>query len=110
MAFQFELEDPVPLLRPPRRGLCVASDRIVLGRLAVARMFREPPDHEHDSGWRFLASIDEPANGEAAGSFELYDVETIAARDPAVIPYLDEALFSAFDRQADGFQATDFPE
>ena len=82
----------------PGRGSCTATDLITVALQPVGFMYRELPDNDIDSGWRFLSGeetqeyIDDPAN------VGLYDVNTIANYDPAIIPHLDAPVFSAFER------------
>jgi hypothetical protein len=100
-------------IRPlaPGRGSCYASDRITVERRPVGFMYRERPDNEADSGWRFLSAgdtqeyVDDPAN------FEIYDVNTIANYDRSIIEYLDAPVFSAFERRLGDkrFTAVPFP-
>jgi hypothetical protein len=67
----------------------------------VRFMYRELPDDDVDSGWRFFSGeepqeyVDDPAN------LGIYNVNTIANYDPAIIPHLDAPVFSAFERFPD---------
>ena len=66
-------------------------------------MYREKADRPEDSGWRFFSGeetqeyIDDPNNT------MIYDVNTIANYDPAIIPLLDAPTGSAFGRDGDDF-------
>jgi len=42
----------------PGRGSCIASDMILVDGHPVGYMYREPPDLEHDSGWRFFSGLE----------------------------------------------------
>jgi hypothetical protein len=94
----------------PGRGNCLATDHITVEMLPIRFMYRELPDNDSDSGWRFFSGeepdeyVDDPRN------IGLYDVNTIANYDPAIIPHLDAPAFSAFERSsaADIFIATTF--
>ncbi len=61
-------------------------------------MYREAPDNEVDSGWRFFSGeesqeyVDEPENT------SIYDINTIANYDKAILEYLDAAPGSRFER------------
>jgi hypothetical protein len=85
----------------PGHGACFATDKITVEGQRVGFMYREKPDDDVDSGWRFTAGtesddyMDDPAN------HGLYDVNTIANYDPGIIPLLEAPLGSAFER-ADG--------
>ena len=54
----------------PNLGACFATDRITVDGCPVGYMYREEPDDEVDSGWRFVAGdesesyMDDPNNSE----------------------------------------------
>ncbi len=65
-------------------------------------MYREEPDTEFDSGWRFLSGLETDAYVDDLANVGLHDVNTIANYDPDVIPLLDAPAGSAFERDDDG--------
>ena len=86
----------------PGRGSCLASDHITVDGHRVGFMYREEPDNEFDSGWRFLSGLETDAYVNDLANVGLYDVNTIANYDPGVIPLLDAPPGSAFERDEDG--------
>jgi hypothetical protein len=82
----------------PGHGGCIATDMITVEGKRVHYMYREAPDNEVDSGWRFLSGdeseeyLNDPAN------HGLYDVNTIANYDRDIVPFLDSPVGSAFER------------
>lgn len=79
---------------------CLASDRITIDGQSVGYMYRESSDNKLDSGWRFFAgdeSDDYVANPE---NFGLFDVNTVANYDPAIVPLVNAPVGTAFARQA----------
>jgi hypothetical protein len=80
----------------PDMGGCIASDRILIDGRKIGYMYRESPNYEHDSGWVFLAGdesdqyMDEPRN------HGVYEVNTVANYDPAIVPYLKTPAPCAF--------------
>ncbi|WP_119301409.1 DUF2185 domain-containing protein [Dongia deserti] len=94
-----------------RRGSCIASNRITVDGQRVGFMYRELPDDDTDSGWRFFSSEETQAYADDPANFALYDVNTIANCDPDIIKYLDAAVFSAFERHpaTNMFVPTAFP-
>jgi hypothetical protein len=82
----------------PPQGHCFATDMITVHGRKVGYMYRESPDNDSDSGWRFFAGdetqeyIDDPEN------LNLYDVNTIANYDREIIPYLAAPVGSAYER------------
>ena len=91
-------------------GGCIATDKITVDGQRVRFMYREEPQEEVDSGWRFMAGdeseeyMDDPAN------HAVYDVNTIANYDPDIIPFLEAPIGSAFERSDDDtfVEVTDF--
>jgi hypothetical protein len=81
------------------RGSCIATDMITVGGHEVGFMYREEPTEELDSGWRFTAGFESEDYMDDPSNLEVYDVNTIANYDPAIIPYLDAPHGSAFERQ-----------
>jgi hypothetical protein len=82
----------------PSMGSCIASDKITVEGLLVGFMYREDPQDENDSGWRFIAGsetqdyIDDPVNS------MIFEVNVIANYDPAIIPYLQLPIGSELER------------
>lgn len=81
------------------RGSCLATDRVTVDGKPVGFMYRELPDNDMDSGWRFFSDEDAQEYANDPDNFALYDVNTIANCDPDIIEYLDAPAFSDF--QAD---------
>ena len=81
------------------RGGCFATDMITVEGLKVGYMYREKPDFEQDSGWRFFSGTESAEYLDDVAHTTVYDVNTIANYDPAIIPLLDSAVGSAFERR-----------
>ena len=65
-------------------------------------MYREAPRDPIDSGWHFFSGEETQDYADDAKNFALYDVNTIANYDPAIIPLLDSPVGSAFGRSEGG--------
>ena len=93
------------------RGSCFATDRITVDGKPVGFMYRELPDNDIDSGWRFFSDEDTQEYADDPANFAIYDVNTIANCDPDIIEYLDAPVFSAFERhpETQEFVAVGFP-
>jgi hypothetical protein len=73
-------------------------------------MYREVADHDVDSGWRFFAGTESQEFCDNPSNFELYDVNTIANYDRAIVSLLDAPSGSAFERNDQGhFVPVPFP-
>ena len=102
--FAIEKNDIVQLVES--MGYCMASDDITVKHKPIGYMYRETPDDADDSGWRFFSGeetqeyVDDPQN------FGIFDVNTIANYDSAIIPYLKSPAGSELVRvnDAEDFQ------
>jgi hypothetical protein len=83
----------------PGHGGCIATDMITCEGRKVAFMYREEPDNDVDSGWRFLSGYESDEYMEDPDHHAAYDVNTIANYDPDIIPFLDAPVGSAFERE-----------
>ena len=83
-------------------GGCLATDRIVVDGAKVGYMYREGPANPLDSGWRFFAGDEDEAYMRNADQHGVYDVNTIANYDAAIVPFLSDAIGSRFERDEDG--------
>ena len=81
-------------------GACFASDRIMVDGAPVGYMYREQPDFDADSGWRFLAGDESDEYLEQPETIGVYDVNTVANYDPDIIPLLTAPCGSAFARHS----------
>ena len=79
-------------------GGCIATDRITVEGYPVRFMYREEPENELDSGWRFFSGFEDDAYMADPAFHEIYDVNTIANYDPSIIPFLEAPLGSAFEK------------
>ena len=103
MQKQFRLRaDQIKPLAPDRGG-AIASDRITVDGRPVGYMYRSAPRDRFDSGWVFLAGDESEAYMDEPSHHAIYDVNTIANYDPAIIPHLDAPTGKAFFRDEDHF-------
>ena len=91
------------------RGACIATDRITVDGHPVCYAYREAPDFDVDSGWRFFAGdesqeyVDNPTNS------TIYDINTIANYDPDIVAILDAPARAAYQRSGRGEQFATVP-
>jgi len=107
---RFRLSEEQILPLAVGRGSCIATDMITVDGHQVGFMYREEPSGTSDSGWRFTAGSESEGYMNEPSNLEIYDVNTIANYDPAIIPYLNAPLGSAFERlpESQRFVAVDF--
>ncbi|WP_419700089.1 DUF2185 domain-containing protein [Mucilaginibacter sp. NFX135] len=80
--------DQILNLIPPMGG-CMATDKITVDGLKVIYMYRQESDFEKDSGWRFFSGTEAQDYVDDPDNTMIYNVNTIANYDKAIIPYLN---------------------
>ena len=91
----------------PNMGACFATDRITVDGMKVGYMYREEPDKDVDSGWRFFSGDESQEYADNPENTSIYAVNTICNYDPAIIPFLSAPIGSSFGRVpgSDDFKA-----
>lgn len=82
----------------PYIGSCMVSDKITVEGELVGFMYREQPDFEADSGWRFLSDTETQEYADDLDNWGIYDTKTIANYDHAIIPYVHFPIGTALER------------
>lgn len=89
-------------------GGCMATDKITVDGEPVRYMYREEPDFEFDSGWRFFSGTESQEYVDDSNNMMIYDINTIANYDAAIIPYLQMPKGTELFRHEDQiFKETD---
>jgi hypothetical protein len=81
---------------------CIATDRIMVDGSKVGYMYREQPDYDGDSGWRFTAGNESDEYMDNSNNSGVYDLNTICNADPDIIEFLNAEVGSAFERVKGG--------
>lgn len=79
-------------------GACFATDMILVDGRPVRYMYRDAPDNEVDSGWRFMSGYEDDDYMDNPANHGIYDVNTIANYDPSIIPYLNAEIGMSFEK------------
>jgi len=82
----------------PPMGGCMATDKITVDGLKVDYMYREDSDFEKDSGWRFFSGTEDQEYVDDPKNIMIYDINTIANYDEAIIPYLHLPIGTELER------------
>lgn len=80
------------------QGGCIATDMITVEGYPVRFMYREEPDNDVDSGWRFMSGYESQEYMDDPNNHAAYDVNTIANYDPTIIPFLSAPVGSVFEK------------
>ncbi len=90
----------------PSLGYALAPKQLVEQRMKVRYCYRDQPDEETDSGWRFFSGYETQEMVDDPDQIGLYDISIITETDPDVIPLLGWPYGSALEREdpADPFR------
>nr|WP_294947541.1 DUF2185 domain-containing protein [uncultured Mucilaginibacter sp.] len=94
--FKLNAEEIIRLI-PPMGG-CIATDRITVEGLPVVYMYRNEPINEMDTGWQFFSGTESDDYVNNTDNIAIYDVNTIANYDRAIIPYLNQPIGADLQR------------
>lgn len=82
-------------------GYVLATKMLVEGRHKVRFMYREEPDNEQDSGWRFFCGDEDQSYTDNPDNIAIYDINTIIELDSDIVSLLDSPAGSAFERESE---------
>ncbi len=94
--FKIKGEDIVQFIEPI--GGCFATDKITVDGEQVEYMYREKPEFEEDSGWRFLSGTETQDYADNPDNWLIYDVNTIINYDKAIMKYIDLPIGTELER------------
>lgn len=94
--FKIKGEDIVQIIEPI--GGCYATDKITVDGEQVGFMYRELPNFEQDSGWRFLSGTEDQDYADNPDNWLIYEVNSIANYDKSIVKYLDLPIGSELER------------
>lgn len=81
-------------------GGCLATKMITQKGKGVNYMYKEEPDNDVDSGWRFFSGFETDEYVNNPKNIEVYDVNTIVNYSPDIIPFLDIEKGYALERDS----------
>ena len=101
--YHVKAEDVKSLL-PDWKGAdgCIATNRITVEGYKVGYCYREKPDGDWDSGWRFTAGDESEEYMDDPNNAGIYKLNTICNDDPYIIPLLNTPAPCAFERDENG--------
>ena len=81
---------------------CIATNRITVEGCKVGYCYREKPDGDWDSGWRFTAGDESDEYMDDPNNAGIYKLNTICNDDPDIIALLHTPAPCAFERDENG--------
>jgi hypothetical protein len=79
-------------------GECLATNHIVEDKLLVGFMYREVPEDEFDSGWRFLSGTEDDDYMNDADNYRMVTIEFLLSLDPSVRNFLNRPIGTELER------------
>jgi hypothetical protein len=79
-------------------GFSIASNAIIIDGEKIGFMYREQPDSNEDSGWRFLSGNESQEYVDDEENSKIMAVNTMANYDQAIIPYLKLPVGTEMER------------
>ncbi|MCA0364913.1 MAG: DUF2185 domain-containing protein [Spirosomataceae bacterium] len=77
---------------------CLVTNKITVEGMKVGFMYREEPDDEDDSGWRFLSGTEDDDYMDDPENMMMVDLNVVANYDRAIIPILKKPVGSEWER------------
>ena len=101
--YHVKAEDVKPLLSDWKGADgCIATNRITVEGCKVGYCYREKPDGDWDSGWRFTAGDESEEYMDDPNNARIYKLNTICNDDPDIIALLHMPAPCAFERDENG--------
>ena len=82
------------------RKRCLVSVRVLHDGEPIGSLYRETPEQEDDSGWRILAGDETDDYFDDEDAVAYVSLGAVLNRDDAILPLLDTAPGSSFQREA----------
>jgi hypothetical protein len=77
---------------------CLVTDKITVEGMKVGFMYREEPEDEDDSGWRFMSGTEDEDYMDNPENYLICDVNVVANYDKAIIPMIKKPVGSEWER------------
>lgn len=84
-------------------GVCMASARISEDKCSVGFMYREKPEEDLDTGWRFLSGDEDESYLNDESNYGIFDVEYIVKLDPLIKNYIHLPVGTELERKDNKF-------
>ncbi len=93
---QVSIDDPVPSKADKYLPRCFVTQRIMTDGQKVGYMYREEPDRDEDSGWRFLCGDESDEYMDDSENVCLLSLGAVLREDDSILELLDSPVGAAF--------------
>lgn len=97
-----DLDDPVPSITEKYIARCFVTNNILYEGRQVGYLYREQPDHEDDSGWRFTAGDETDEYMDDSNNASYVSLGAVLRQDDSILSLLDREAGVAFVRDDKG--------
>ena len=93
---QVSIDDPVPSKTDRYLPRCLVTHRVLYEGAQVAYLYREDPDNDEDSGWRFMCGDESQEYLDDPGNISFVSLGAVLREDDRIVNLLDEPIGSSF--------------
>ena len=97
-----DLDDPVPSITEKYIMRCFVTHNILYEGQPVGYLYREEPDYDDDSGWRFTAGDETDEYMEDSNNSSYVSLGAVLREDDSIIPLLEREAGVAFVKDEKG--------
>ena len=93
-----DLDDPIPSITEKYIKRCFVTNRILYKGEKIGYFYREEPDQEDDSGWRFMIGDETDEYMDDSENISYVSLGTVLKEDDSVVEFLESPVNTYFER------------
>ena len=97
-----DLDDPIPSIVEKYTKRCFVTNNILYEGNAIGYLYREEPDTEDDSGWRFTTGSETDEYMNDSENISYVSLGAVLREDDSVVSLLEHASETAFSKDENG--------
>ena len=94
---QVSIDDPVPSKTDKYLPRCFVTHRVLYDGAPVGYLYREEPDVDEDSGWRFMSGDESDEYMDSSNNISFVSLGAVLREDDRIVDLLEEPIGSAFE-------------
>ena len=91
-------------------GYCIVSNKVSIDENKIQYCYKEEPDNDNDSGWRFFAGDEDDEYCANPDNFHIFDINTLCNYDKQIIKILNAKPNSMFAKNKLKFIQVEIPK
>ena len=93
-----DLDDPIPSITEKYIKCCFVTNRILYKGEKIGYFYREEPDQEEDSGWRFMVGDETDEYMDDSENISYVSIGAVLREDDSVVEFLESPVNTYFER------------